>query len=92
MCDQFCICHCDFDGCDSYKQCDILDGFVFVYASVRLNDRKDDKHYVYLAVSQNFLKYFFASLYFKFIHNASNTALYDYDKTVYGFSTGFQFY
>ncbi|MCP4669438.1 MAG: tetratricopeptide repeat protein [Deltaproteobacteria bacterium] len=57
-----------------------------------LHDRKDDRHYVYLAVSQNFLKYFFASLYFKFIHNDSNTALYDYDKTVFGLNTGFQFY
>ena len=57
-----------------------------------LNDRKDDRHYVYLSVSQNFLKYFFASLYFKFLHNDSNTALYDYDKTVYGFNAGFQFY
>jgi hypothetical protein len=57
-----------------------------------LLDRRDDKHYVYLAVSQNFLKYFFASLYFKWIYNDSNTALYDYDKTVYGFNAGFQFY
>jgi hypothetical protein len=56
------------------------------------NDRKDDRHYVYLAVSQNFLKYFFASLYFKYLYNDSNTALYDYEKTVYGVNAGFQFY
>ena len=56
------------------------------------NDRKDDRHYVYMAVTQNFMKYFFASLYFKLIHNDSNTALYDYHKRVYGFNAGVQFY
>jgi tetratricopeptide (TPR) repeat protein len=56
-----------------------------------IHDREDDRHNVYVALSQNFLKYFFASLYFNWIDNESNTQLYDFHKTIYGLSLGFKY-
>jgi tetratricopeptide (TPR) repeat protein len=53
--------------------------------------RKDKRYNVYVVLSRNFAKRYFASLYYNFIDNQSNTALYDYDKNVYGFSIGVKF-
>ena len=55
------------------------------------DDREEDRNNLYVAVSQNFRKHYFASVYFNWIDNDSNTALYDYDKTIYGLNVGFKF-
>lgn len=56
-----------------------------------IGDRQDKRHYVYAAVSQNFAKYLFATLYVDWIENNSNVDLYDFDKTVYGLALGVRF-
>ena len=56
-----------------------------------VDDREDEKHNVYAALSQNLWKHYFVSVYFNWMENDSNSDLYDYDKTIYGFSAGFKF-
>ena len=56
-----------------------------------INDRKDDRNNIYAVLSQNFWKHYFASVYFNWIDNDSNTAVYDYNKTICGMSMGFKF-
>jgi hypothetical protein len=60
-------------------------------APLWIDDREDDRQNVYAALSQNFRKHFFASVYFNWIDNDSNTELYTYDKTIYGLSLGLKF-
>ena len=56
-----------------------------------INDRKDDRNNIYAVLSQNFWKHYFASVYFNWIDNDSNTAVYDYNKMICGMSMGFKF-
>ncbi|MDY6970913.1 MAG: tetratricopeptide repeat protein [Thermodesulfobacteriota bacterium] len=55
------------------------------------NDREEERNNLYIALSQEFLKHYFASIFFNWIDNDSNTALYDYDKIIYGLNVGFKF-
>ena len=55
------------------------------------NHREDHKHNVYVSLTQDFLRYLFASLYFNWIDNESSNELYDYDKKVIGFTLGFKY-
>jgi len=54
-------------------------------------DRKDTRHSFYAVLSRNFLKYYFASLYYNYISNDSNADLYDFDRSIYGLSVGVKF-
>ena len=54
-------------------------------------NREDKKYNLYLVLSKNFMKYYFASINYNFIRNSSNTALYDFKKHVYGINLGFKF-
>ncbi|MBW1681288.1 MAG: tetratricopeptide repeat protein [Deltaproteobacteria bacterium] len=60
-------------------------------APLWVKDRKDKRHNVYAALSQNFMKNLFVSLYFNWIDNNSNTEIYEFDKTIYGLSMGVKF-
>jgi hypothetical protein len=53
--------------------------------------RTDKRKNIYVVLSRNFWKRHFASLYYNFIDNQSNTELYDYEKHIYGFSVGAKF-
>jgi tetratricopeptide (TPR) repeat protein len=53
--------------------------------------RTDKRKNFYVVLSRNFVKHYFASLYYNFIDNRSNTDLYDYDKNIYGFTVGVKF-
>jgi tetratricopeptide (TPR) repeat protein len=54
-------------------------------------DRKDTRHSFYAVLSRNFLKYYFASLYYNYISDDSNADLYDFDRNIYGLSVGVKF-
>ncbi len=54
-------------------------------------NREDKKYNLYLVLSKNFMKYYFASINYNFIKNSSNTGLYDFKKHVYGINIGFKF-
>jgi len=53
--------------------------------------RRDKRHNFYLVLSRNVSKHMFLSVSLNLIQNQSNTALYEFDKTVYGFSMGWKF-
>jgi len=55
------------------------------------DDRVDRRHSITAVVSQEFLKYFFASLAFNYIENNSNAELYTFRKQTYTFSVGCYF-
>ncbi len=54
-------------------------------------DRVDRRHAFSVALSQEFLKHFFASLAFNYIDNRSNLELYAFRKQTYTLSVGFHF-
>ena len=54
-------------------------------------NREDDRHNFYMVLSRNFLKNYFASVYFNWSKNDSNTDIYDFTKEIYGLSLGFKF-
>jgi tetratricopeptide (TPR) repeat protein len=56
-----------------------------------IGDREEKRHYVYLALSRNFARHLFATLYLDWIDNNSNVDLYDFDKTVCGLALGARF-
>jgi len=53
--------------------------------------RTDKIHNLYVVLSRNFLKNFFASLTFNWIRNDSTVPYYDYDRVIYGFHMGVKF-
>lgn len=53
--------------------------------------RTDKIHNVYVVLSRNFLKYYFASLTFNWIRSDSTVGYYDYDRIIYGFHMGVRF-
>jgi hypothetical protein len=53
--------------------------------------RKDTRHNFYAVLSRNFAKYWYASLYYNYIDNQSNTEIYDFDKYIFGFNLGLRF-
>ena len=53
--------------------------------------RKDRRHNLYLVLSRNIGKHYFASLSYNMILNESNTELYDFEKYIYGFNVGYKF-
>ncbi|MFC1533549.1 tetratricopeptide repeat protein [Thermodesulfobacteriota bacterium] len=54
-------------------------------------NREDRKSNLYAVLSKKFLKRYFASISYNYLKNSSNTALYDYDKHVYGINIGLKF-
>jgi hypothetical protein len=54
-------------------------------------DRRDKRHNFYFVLSRNISKNLFASLSYNLIYNDSNTELYEFTKSVYGFNVGFKF-
>ncbi|MDQ5984960.1 MAG: hypothetical protein CSYNP_00658 [Syntrophus sp. SKADARSKE-3] len=54
-------------------------------------DRVDRRHSFTAVISQDFLKYFFASFVFNYIDNRSNLDLFSFTKQTYTFSVGFYF-
>lgn len=53
--------------------------------------RRDTRHFYTAALSQPFLKYWFASYVFAYTDNNSNLGLYAWDKTTHTVNVGFQF-
>ena len=53
--------------------------------------RKDTRRNFYSVLSRNFRKRLTASVYFNWIDNDSNTDLYDFNKTIFGFALGARF-
>jgi len=54
-------------------------------------NREDRRYNLYLVLSKNFMKSYFASASYNYIKNESNTALYEYTKRNYGISVGFKY-
>jgi hypothetical protein len=54
-------------------------------------DRKDKRRAFTAVLSQQFYKYFFASIEFNYTDNNSNAELYTFDKETYAFNMGFSF-
>lgn len=54
-------------------------------------DREDRRHTITAVVSQQFYKYFSASLAFYYTDNHSNAGLYEFDKATYTINVGFKF-
>ncbi len=54
-------------------------------------DREDERHNLYVGLTKGVWKHVFGTVYFNWLDNDSNTELYDFDKTIYGFSIGVRF-
>ncbi len=54
-------------------------------------DREDERHHLYAALSRDLCEYLFASLYVEGIDNDSNTGFYDTEKFSCGLRIGFKF-
>ena len=53
--------------------------------------RRDKRYNLYAVLSRNFSKNYFASFFYNWIDNESNTELYDFDKYIYAFNVGYKF-
>ncbi len=53
--------------------------------------RNDSRHNIYSVLSRDIIKRLTASVYFNWIDNNSNTDLFDFNKTIFGFALGARF-
>ena len=54
-------------------------------------DREDKRHNLYIGLTKGLWKQVFGTVYFNWLDNDSNTELYEFNKTIYGFSIGVRF-